>query len=43
MILNDTNNEWATDDRRDLSKGSKARLYPDRDNEPIPAITDGDP
>jgi putative transposase len=43
MILNDTNDEWVTDDRRYLSKGSMARLYPDRDNEPIAAITDGDP
>ena len=39
MILADTNDEWVTDERRYLSEGSMALLYPDRDNEPIAAIT----
>lgn len=42
MILADTNDEWVTDERRYLSEGSMALLYPDRDNEPIAAITDGE-
>ena len=42
MILADTNDEWVTDERRYLSEGSTALLYPDRDNEPIAAITDGE-
>jgi transposase-like protein len=42
MILTDTNDEWVTDERRYLSEGSMALLYPNRDNEPIAAITDGD-
>lgn len=42
MILTDTNDEWVTDERRYLSEGSMALLYPNRDNEPIAAITDGE-
>lgn len=42
MILTDTNDEWFTDERRYLSEGSMALLYPDTDNGPIAAITDGD-
>lgn len=42
MILSDTNDEWTTDERRYLSEGSMALLYPNRDNEPIAAITDGE-
>ena len=42
MILTDTNDEWTTDERRYLSEGSMALLYPDRNNEPVVAITDGD-
>ena len=42
MILTDTNDEWTTDERRYLSEGSMALLYPDRNNEPVAAITDGD-
>ena len=42
MILTDTNDEWITDERRYLSEGSMALLYPDRNNEPIAAITDGE-
>ena len=42
MILTDTNDEWITDERRYLSEGSMALLYPDRDNEPVAAITNGD-
>lgn len=41
MILADTNDEWITDERRYLSEGSMALLLPDRDNEPIAAITGG--
>ena len=41
MILTDTNDEWITDERRYLSEGSMALLYPDTDNGPIAAITDG--
>ena len=42
MILCDTNDEWITDERRYLSEGSMALLFPNPDNEPIAAITDGD-
>ena len=42
MILTDTNDEWITDERRYLSEGSMALLYPDTDNGPIAAITDGE-
>ena len=42
MILTDTNDEWTTDERRYLSEGSMALLYPDRNNEPVAAITDGE-
>ena len=42
MILTDTNDEWVTDERRYLSEASMALLYPDRDDEPIAVITDGD-
>ena len=42
MILCDTNDEWVTDERRYLSEGSMALLFPNPDNEPIAAITDGD-
>lgn len=42
MILADTNDEWITDERRYLSEGSMAKLFPNPDNEPVAAITDGD-
>lgn len=42
MILCDTNDEWITDERRYLSEGSMALLFPNPDNEPIAVITDGD-
>ena len=41
MILTDTNDEWITDERRYLSEGSTAPLYPDRDNGPVPALPAG--
>ncbi len=37
-VLADTHDEWQTDERRYLSEGSMARLYPDRDTELIAAI-----
>ena len=42
MILCDTNDEWITDERRYLSEGSMALLFPNPDIEPIAPITDGD-
>ncbi|MCA1693689.1 MAG: IS256 family transposase [Actinobacteria bacterium] len=41
-VLADTHDDWLTDDRRYLSEASMAKLYPDRDTEPVAAITDGD-
>lgn len=41
-VLADTHDEWVTDERRYLSEASMALLYPDRDNEPVAAITNGD-
>ncbi|HOS92205.1 MAG TPA: IS256 family transposase, partial [Armatimonadota bacterium] len=41
MILTDTNDEWITDERRYLSEGSMALLYPDRDNGHVPALPAG--
>lgn len=41
-VLADTHDEWVTDERRYLSEASMAILYPDRDNEPVAAITNGD-
>ncbi len=41
MILADTNDEWITDERRYLSEGSMAQLYPDRDNGVVPALPGG--
>jgi len=37
-VLADTHDEWQTDERRYLSEGSMALLYPDRDTELIAAI-----
>jgi putative transposase len=34
--------EWQASDRRYLSETSMAQLYPNRDNEPIAAITGGE-
>jgi putative transposase len=41
-VLADTHDDWLTDDRRYLSEASMAKLYPDRNTEPVAAITDGD-
>lgn len=41
MILADTNDEWITDERRYLPEGTMAILFPEADNEPTAAITDG--
>ncbi len=37
-VLADTHDEWQTDERRYLSEGSMALLYPDRDTELVAAI-----
>ena len=42
MILTDTNDEWITDERRYLSEGSMALLFPERNNQNVPAITGSD-
>jgi putative transposase len=41
-VLADTHDEWQTDDRRYLSEGSMALLYPDRDTGRIAAIDNGE-
>jgi len=42
-VLADLHDEWqSADNRRYLSEGSMALLYPDRDNEPIAAIDSGE-
>jgi putative transposase len=41
-VLADTHDDWLTDERRYLSEASMAKLYPDRDTDPVAAITDGD-
>jgi putative transposase len=41
-VLADTHDDWLTDDRRYLSEASMAKLYPDRDTDPVATITDGD-
>ena len=40
-VLADTHDEWVTDERRYLSEGSLALLYPERDTQPTAAITSG--
>jgi len=40
-VLADTHDEWQTDERRYLSEGSMALLYPDRDTQLIAAISSG--
>jgi len=34
-VLADTHDEWQVDDRRYLSEGSMAKLYPTSNNEPV--------
>jgi putative transposase len=41
-VLADTHDEWQTDERRYLSEGSMALLYPDRDTGLIAAIGSGE-
>jgi transposase-like protein len=41
-VLADTHDEWQTDERRYLSEGSMALLYPDRDTDLIAAIHTGE-
>jgi transposase-like protein len=41
-VLADTHDEWVTDERRYLSEGSIALLYPERDTEALTAITSGE-
>ena len=41
-VLADTHDEWQTDERRYLSDGSMALLYPDRDTGLIAAIERGE-
>ena len=41
-VLADMHDEWQAGDRRYLSEGSMAALYPDRDTEPIAAIDSGE-
>jgi putative transposase len=41
-VLADLHDEWQAGDRRYLSEGSMAALYPERDNEPLTAIDSGE-
>jgi transposase-like protein len=41
-VLSDTHDEWQTDERRYLSEGSMALLYPDRDTGLVAAIDNGE-
>jgi putative transposase len=41
-VLSDTHDEWQTDERRYLSEGSMALLYPDRDTGLVAAIDSGE-
>ena len=41
-VLADMHDEWTASDRRYLSDGSMAKLYPERDTEPIAALNNGD-
>ncbi len=41
-VLADMHDEWQAGDRRYLSEGSMAKLYPERDTEPIAALNTGD-
>lgn len=40
-VLADMHDEWQAGDRRYLSEASMALLYPDSDNVPVAAISDG--
>jgi transposase-like protein len=41
-VLADMHDEWTASDRRYLSDGSMAKLYPERDTEPIAELNNGD-
>ena len=41
-VLADMHDEWQAGDRRYLSEGSMALLYPERDTQPVAEITPGD-
>jgi transposase-like protein len=41
-VLADMHDEWQAGDRRYLSEGSMAMLYPERDTEHVAALTPGD-
>jgi len=40
-VLADMHDEWTASDRRYLSDGSMAKLYPERDTEPIAELNNG--
>jgi putative transposase len=41
-VLADTHDEWQAGDRRHLSEGSMAKLYPERDTHSVAELTPGD-
>jgi len=41
-VLADVHDEWQAGDRRYLSEGSMALLYPERDTHSVAALTTGD-
>ena len=41
-VLADMHDEWTASDRRYLSDGSMAKLYPERDTDPIAELDNGD-
>ena len=41
-VLADVHDEWQAGDRRYLSEGSMALLYPERDTDHVAALTPGD-
>ena len=41
-VLADTHDEWQAGDRRYLSEGSMAKLYPERDTGAIAELNSGD-
>jgi putative transposase len=41
-VLADVHDEWRAGDRRYLSEGSMALLYPERETDHVAALTTGD-
>ena len=41
-VLADVHDEWQAGDRRYLSEGSMAQLYPERDTDRVAELTPGD-